>query len=164
MKKHIIIELIIWIVTFAISFSLIYPIVTKIDYLFDFFTFIQLVLIITFFRWIVLFDRVVLFENTWIKMISIPLLIVSAFILVNTGQHIILELENQKLSDIVKDTNYVPFMSQLDMYNFYNYIHNLTIFTTWISGGISFILAIRVIASYIGYKSDKLSKYLTINK
>lgn len=164
MKKNIGVEIFVWIITIVIAFALLFPVMSEIDYKYDWFNILQLIIIITYFRWIVYFDRVVLFENTWIKMISIPLLIISGFALVNTGQYVILLLENQNLIDIVKNVHNIPAMSQLELYNLYQYIHNLLIFTTWISGGISVILAIRIIASYIGYKSEKLSKYLEVRK
>jgi hypothetical protein len=159
-KNIIIKELLIWIVSLAISYALIFPIVSHIDYNFFEFNMITTTLGIQFFRWIVFFDFNLLFKNSWIKFLSLLVLSVFGMMTIIKTQEIILLLENQELSDLTNTKTLKTNMSLTEIYNFYRYLFNYLIFTSYCTAGLAAILNIRIVASYIGYKSEALKNYL----
>jgi hypothetical protein len=160
-NKYIIIkELLIWIVSLAISYALLFPIISHIDYNFFAFNMTTTTLGIQFFRWIVFFDFNLLFKNSWIKFLSLLVLSVFGMMIIIKTQEIILLLENQELSDLTNTKTIKTNMSLTEIYNFYRYLFNYLIFTSYCTAGLAAILNIRIVASYIGYKSDALKKYL----
>lgn len=163
-KKLIIKEFLIWIISIAISYALIYPIISQIDYKYFLFNMITTTLGIQFFRWIVFFDFNVLFKNSWIKFLSLLILSVFGMMTIVKTQEIILLLENQELADLTSTKSLKTNMSLTEIYNFYRYLFNYLIFTSYCTAGLAAILNIRIVASYIGYKSEALKKYLKINK
>jgi len=159
-KNIIVKELLIWIVSLAISYALIFPIVSHIDYNFFEFNMITNTLGIQFFRWIVFFDFNLLFKNSWIKFLSLLVLSVFGMMTIIKTQEIILLLENQELSDLTNTKTLKTNMSLTEIYNFYRYLFNYLIFTSYCTAGLAAILNIRIVASYIGYKSEALKNYL----
>lgn len=159
-KKLIVKELLIWIISIALSYALLFPIVSQIDYNYFAFNMVTTTLGIQFFRWIVFFDFNLLFKNSWIKFVSLLVLSVFGMMTIIKTQEIILLLENQELTDLTSTKTLKTNMSLTEIYNFYRYLFNYLIFTSYCTAGLAAILNIRIVASYIGYKSDALKKYL----
>lgn len=155
-------EISVWIFSFLFGLSILYPIFSQIEYRFFIFHFTLIILFIQFFRWTIFFEDVILFKNSWVKFISIIVLLVFAFVSIVKIQDIILLFENQDLADIAINHKSVSNKMTLpEIYHLYQYLSKIWVAFGYTTAALSVILAIRILAGYIGFSIQKTNKYLS---
>jgi hypothetical protein len=155
-------EIFVWIFSFIFGLSILYPVFYQIEYRFFIFHFVLIVLFIQFFRWTIFFEDVILFKNSWVKFFSIITLLIFAFVSIVKIQDIILLFENQDLVDIAINHKAISNKMTLpEIYHLYQYLSKIWVAFGYTTAALSVILAIRILAGYIGFSFQKTSKYLS---
>ena len=150
MYKTVIKEVLVWLISILIAAIVWAPIFLQLPYKYLPLGITTVVLIIQFCRWFVSYDRVVLFQHKYLKLLLICLLFLGAFVIWAEGQKILLVTENMEIKDIIADGKKVVSLSSQGTYQLFRYLKNLLIFSNYGAAGLAFVLILKIIYKSLG--------------
>ena len=160
MKKYIIKELSIWMISALIALIAWYPIFSRIDYKYLLLGVSAITMIIQFFRWFVFYDHVILFQRKRYILLSIFSFFAIGSIVWSQGQEVMLIAENQIIEDLIYPSGKKVTLGLEETYKMFEYLRNLLVFCNFVTPGLAMILIFKIIYKTIGMGSQKVKSYI----
>jgi len=150
MIKQIFREIAIWILSLVIAWVIWYPVYSIISYKFIALGLTSFVLLIQLARWFIFYDKVQLFQNTYIKVIVICSLSFISFVIWSEGQKIVALVEEMDIKHIVSENTTPVFLTFEQTYNLFIYLRNLLVVSNFGTPCIAILLILKIVYKTLG--------------